>query len=199
MTVIKVTTTSAGQSPQLLMDIKTLLEAQGVPYVAIGAIAAAVHGVVRASLDADAVISACEAVEHEIVRGLKEAGLHVEHRWADQEDPLLGVIVVTDSWGNEVDLLLGIKGFDREAYQRAIQLPLLNGELKVVGLEDFVAMKVFAGGPQDLADARAAIYVSRDDLDRELALELADRYGKSVHETLNELIESVIDIADTTE
>lgn len=27
----------------------------------------------------------------------------------------------------------------------------------MIGLEDFIAMKVFAGGRQDLADARAAI------------------------------------------
>jgi len=32
--------------------------------------------------------------------------------------------------------------------------------LRVIGLEDFIAMKVFAGGPQDLEDARRAIAVS---------------------------------------
>jgi hypothetical protein len=44
--------TGPGQSTHLLLEVVTLLDESGVDYVVIGALAAAVHGVVRASLDA---------------------------------------------------------------------------------------------------------------------------------------------------
>ncbi|MGH8304676.1 MAG: hypothetical protein ACRETG_03620, partial [Steroidobacteraceae bacterium] len=37
--------------------------------------------------------------------------------------------------------------------------------LRVIGREDFIAMKTFAGDPKDLADARSAIRVAGDALD----------------------------------
>lgn len=46
-----------GQSALMMADIAGLLEARGVRYAVIGAMAAAVHGVVRAGLDADAVVT----------------------------------------------------------------------------------------------------------------------------------------------
>jgi hypothetical protein len=58
----------------------------------------------------------------------------------------------------------------------------------VVGLEDFIAMKVFAGGPQDLADARAAIAAAGGRLNQSLAKALARRFGRDVAEMLERLI-----------
>ena len=40
-----------------MADVAELLAKQGVRYAVIGAMAAAVHGVVRASLDADAIVA----------------------------------------------------------------------------------------------------------------------------------------------
>lgn len=157
--------------------------------MAIGALAAAVHGVVRASLDADALISiGSEQAERELLRALEEMGLSVEHRAPDQEDPVRGILVIKDRWKNRVDLLLGIKGLDSSAYQRVIKVAIAGAELKVVGLEDFVAMKVFAGGAQDLADVRAALAVSGNEIDSKLALALADGYGPETRKVLEELL-----------
>jgi len=52
-----VRTTRAGQSALLLLDAVDVLAARKVPYAVIGAMAASVHGIVRASMDADAVLS----------------------------------------------------------------------------------------------------------------------------------------------
>ena len=43
------------------------------------------------------------------------------------------------------------------AFSRAIDVPIMGETLRVIGREDFIAMKVFAGGPQDLNDAERAI------------------------------------------
>ena len=46
-----------GESALLLLDAVDQLAEAGVPYAIIGAMAAAVHGIVRASMDADAVLA----------------------------------------------------------------------------------------------------------------------------------------------
>jgi len=45
--------TARGESALLLIDVLDVLNAKSVQYAVIGAMAGAVHGVVRASLDAD--------------------------------------------------------------------------------------------------------------------------------------------------
>jgi len=51
--------------------------------------------------------------------------------------------------------LIGLRGMDPEAMGRTQQVALAGATLEIVGREDFVAMKAFAGGPLDLSDARA--------------------------------------------
>ena len=46
--------TRAGQSALLLLDAVGVLAARKILYAVIGAMAASVHGIVRASMDADA-------------------------------------------------------------------------------------------------------------------------------------------------
>ena len=49
--------TGPGQSTLLLLDVVKVLNKYQISYAVIGALAASFYGVVRASLDADAVIS----------------------------------------------------------------------------------------------------------------------------------------------
>jgi hypothetical protein len=46
-----------GQSALLLLDVVQELTAQNIDYAVIGAMAAAVHGSIRATTDADALLS----------------------------------------------------------------------------------------------------------------------------------------------
>ena len=59
--------------------------------------------------------------------------------------------------GNRVDLLVGLRGMDPELLNRTRQVRLADAVLEIVGREDLIAIKAFAGGPVDLADARAVI------------------------------------------
>jgi hypothetical protein len=52
----------------------------------------------------------------------------------------------------------------------------------------FIAMKVFAGGPQDLADARQAMDFDRDALDLDLLQRLAARFGPETSSNLAKLL-----------
>ena len=73
----------------------------------------------------------------------------------------------------------------------------LDGEsLKFVGLEDFVAMKLFAGGPQDLVDARSALEAAPEPPNVELLQGLAKRYGPETARSLESLLSSFSRDAD---
>ncbi len=67
------------------------------------------------------------------------------------------MLSLSDEFGNRVDLLLGLRGLGADAYSRATVIPFQNGELRVVSREDFIAMKLFAHGPQDRIDAEHAL------------------------------------------
>jgi predicted nucleotidyltransferase len=181
-------TSAPGQSALLMADVAELLEARGVRYAVIGAMAAAVHGVVRASLDADAVV-ALEVREAQALRqALIEAGYEAAVRTGDADDPIPGLLEIKDRHGNRVDLLLGLRGMDPELLNRTRQVRLADATLEIVGREDFIAMKAFAGGPVDLADARAIIDLDRGSLDLELLRRLAQRFGRDAVRVVQELV-----------
>ena len=100
------------------------------------------------------------------------------------------MLVLSDAFQNRVDLLVGLRGLESEAFTRAIEVTFQGAPLRVVCLEDFVAMKVFAGGPQDMSDARHALMAANDAIDKDLLLKLAARYGRQVSSELKKLLGS---------
>jgi hypothetical protein len=97
-------------------------------------------------------------------------------------------LALTDRYGNRVDLLVGLRGLEAEAFSRAIDVPFVGEMLRVVGREDFIAMKLFAGGPQDLTDARNAITAAQGSLDLSLLRRVTARYGRGASECLERLL-----------
>ena len=183
-------TSRAGQSALLLLDAVAVLAAKGIPYAVIGAMAASVHGVVRASMDADAVLSLTIQEAPGLEREFSAGGFQTALRLGDLDDPIGGVLSLTDAFQNRVDLLVGLRGLDPGAFSRTVELLFQGSKLRVVGLEDFIATKVFAGGPQDLADARAALNAAGNRLDHSLVKSLAQRFGRSASARLDQLLGS---------
>jgi len=177
-----------GQSALLLLDVVAALVRRKVDYAVIGALAASVHGVVRASLDADAVVSLSPREAGDLDRAFKSAGFTTALRMGDQDDPIPALLAVSDSHGNRVDLLLGLRGLEPEAFSRVIDVPFQGETLRIIGREDFIAMKVFAGGPQDLTDARRAIESDGRALDTNLLRRLAKAYGGAASDALEKLL-----------
>ena len=150
--------------------------------------AAAVHGVVRASLDAAAIVALNVPAAQALRQSLIEEGYEVALRTGDVDDPIPGLLEIRDRYGNRVDLLLGLRGMDPEFLNRTRQVRLGAATLAIVGREDFIAMKAFAGGPVDLADARAVIDLDRESLDVELLRRLALRFGRDAVRAVDGLI-----------
>lgn len=181
-------TDAAGQSALLMVDVAEVLAARGIAYAVIGAMAAAVHGVVRASLDADAVVSARLAVGRELQREFAGKGYGAELRVGDAEDPIPALLSVTDEFGNRVDLLIGLRGMDPAAMERSSEITLSGFPLKIIGREDFIALKVYAGGPQDLADARAVMATDPTSLDLDRVRRAAAGFGRDAARRLELLL-----------
>lgn len=141
----------------------------------IGALAASVHGAVRASMHADVLLAVGSQRARELTHG-------------DFEDPIPGLLKVSDSFGNRAGLLLGLTAMEPQAMSRVIEVPFQGSKLKFIGREDFMAMKVFAGYPVGLVDAARAISAGRDSLDFDLMHRLAKGYDRDASNSLERLL-----------
>jgi predicted nucleotidyltransferase len=178
-----------GQSALLLLDAVDVLVREGIDYAVIGAMAASLHGIVRASFDADAVLSLVSSRARELQRVFQEAGFDTELQIGDLDDPIPALLQITDSFDNKVDLLVGLRGLEAEAFVRAIDVSFEGVDLRVISQEDFVAMKAFAGGPQDLVDAVNAVGIAGESIDVDLVRRLAKRYGREAASNLEKILD----------
>ena len=180
----------SGQSALLLLDVIDHLNKLNIPYAVVGALAVAYYGIVRASLDADAVIFVADINDtvEKIKTGLTGAGLNVVFKRGTTGDPLKGVVLIEDSHANQVDLILGVKGLGPDALERTREGVLNDEPMAMIGPEDLIAMKIFAGGMKDLEDVRGIISISGDELDLPLLKTLARHYGAQQLRTLEKLL-----------
>jgi hypothetical protein len=183
-----VRTSRAGESALLLLDVVEVLSTAGIAYAVIGALAASIHGAVRASLDADAVLSASPREAHQLHELLEAAGFRVTGRRGDSDDPIAALLQVTDAFDNRVDLLLGLRGLEAAAFARAVDVPFQGIRLRFVCREDFIAMKAFAGGPVDRLDASAALVAAGNQLDEPLLRRIAAAYGRDAARLVDSLL-----------
>lgn len=181
-----------GQSSLLLLKVINLLNKWRVPYAIVGAFAASFYGVVRASLDADAVISLGDDEEKltPFLSALEKAGLKTVLTRGDSRDPIRCVINIEDKFRNRVDLLIGISGMTEDVFGRARTASFLRAKIKLIGIEDFIAMKIFAGGAKDIDDVLGALRVSSDKLDLPLLKRLTLHYGKKELKKLEEILKN---------
>ncbi|MGB6310228.1 MAG: hypothetical protein WBF89_20785 [Steroidobacteraceae bacterium] len=181
-------TNRAGQSALLLLDVVEILRRENVDYLVIGAFALSAHAVVRASSDVDALLNISYARLTKLSSIFEGAAFTAVLRPGDADDPILGMLVLGDSHGNQVDLLGGLRGLDPKVFPRGIEVPFLDEKLRIVGREDFIAMKCFAGAPQDLADARAAYQAAQGPVDLDLLRTTTRRFGRDAADKLEEIL-----------
>lgn len=181
-------TTGPGQSPALLPDVVARLQSVGMDYAVIGAMALAFHGVIRASLDVDLLLFPKPSAEPPIENAFAGSGYTVERRDGDVDDPIPALIRLRDGHANQVDLLLGLRRLDPGAASRTVTAEHQGTPLRFIGLEDLAAMKLYAGGPQDVEDVRQLLAAAGTELDLELLRRLASRFGSVERKTLDTLL-----------
>jgi len=181
-------TRAPGESALLLLDVVDVLVEQRVDYAVIGAMAASVHGTIRATTDADALLSVGLPKLRKLEKAFQIAGFNTDLREGEADDPIPALLAACDQHGNRVDLLAGLRGLDPDAFTRAIEVPFQGGTLRVIGREDFIAMKCFAGGPQDIADARQAVATAARSLDVGLLRRVTRRFGRAAADHLVQVL-----------
>jgi predicted nucleotidyltransferase len=97
------------------------------------------------------------------------------------------MLVVGDKHRNRVDLLGGLRGLDPQTLSRTVEIPFSGATMRVVSREDFIAMKCFAGRPQDLEDARVALRTA-EKLDLDLLRKVTRRFGRPAADALELLL-----------
>ena len=77
---------------------------------------------------------------------------------------------------------------EQEAFSRTIEVPFQGRTVRFIGREDFIAMKVFAGGPIDRLDASRASSAAGASLDITLLRRLTGKYGREASNSLERLL-----------
>lgn len=180
----------SGQSPLLLLDVIEILNKERLPYAVIGAMAVSFYGVVRSSLDADAIIQVDKnsGKIDNLRAALTKAGWQVVIKRGDFEDPLVGVVLIEDNYGNHVDLVLGLKKGDNNLFKRVRPVEFQGETINIVGVEDLIVMKVFAGSHKDMMDAQGVLTVSERIIDRKKLLRLAGPFGDETVKTIEKML-----------
>ena len=183
-------TKRAGQSALLLLDAVEVLQREQIDYAVIGAFALSAHGVVRASTDVDVLLFTTSQRLTRLRTRFQRAGFVTELRPGETDDPIPAMLILSDSLDNRVDLLGGLRGMDPAIFFRAVEVPFMGVNLRIVGREDFIAMKCFAGGPQDILDAQSAYRSAQGPVDLDLLRAVARRFGRDAADNLEQVLAS---------
>jgi hypothetical protein len=184
-------TTGPGQPELILLDVMDVLDQLGIPCALVGAFAVSYYGVPRATTDADCMawMNDTGKSADDLKSQLLASGYRAELRQGDADDPIRQSIRIEDAYENRVDLLLGVRGMDPNAIHRCVPAHIADAFPRVIGPEDLIGMKLFAGGPQDMIDVRGILQVSRDRLNLDLLHHVTRLYGTDVVQKLDALLE----------
>jgi hypothetical protein len=136
----------------LLGDVLAHLEKHRVKCALIGGEALAVHGVARATLDSDLLVSSPVVLRDAFWATVAPGAPAVDIRRGDSDDPLGGTVRVVRN-GGQVDVIVG-RPWVRRMLDRVTRIRVRGKELPVIDRADLVLLKLYAGGPQDLVDVR---------------------------------------------
>jgi hypothetical protein len=155
----------------LLAAVLARLRERDMPHALIGASAMAHHGVSRATLDVDLLTVGRECLQPSTWRNLGLAGVEIDPRRGDADDPLAGVVRFRASGERPVDLIVAKRAWQRRAIERAAPTSFEGEQVPVVQAADLVLLKLYAGGPQDAWDVHQLLDAAEDPNRLRLAIE----------------------------
>jgi len=134
------------------------LDKRGIPFMVIGGQAAFAHGEPRATKDIgialgvgpDRIDAICEVIQEVGLTSLAES----PKQYA-METYVLPCLY--EKSGVRVGFIFTLTGYEARAIKRAIKRNVGKTPVPFAAPEDLIIEKVFAGGPQDLADAKAIL------------------------------------------
>jgi hypothetical protein len=155
----------------LLQEIRATLDAAGIRYALIGALALSAYGINRATLDLDLLVADSSCLKPDLWVNLRARGVAVEVRKGDLTDPLAGVVRLQTAGEGPIDVVVGKFPWQARLLERAEPI---GGNL-VVRAADLALLKLYAGGPQDAWDVQQLLARPfREDLIGEVETHLSE-------------------------
>ena len=170
---------------QTLRDLKQLLKRRSAPYAVIGGIAVAIRGEPRFTADIDAVVGIDIAAAVQLARALRNSAFLP--LFPDIEEVVKTACILPMRHRKtriQVDLVVGLTGFEQQAIQRAEDVRFGRLSLRVITAEDLLLMKVLAGRPRDLDDTERIVAKQGKRLDWSYVFETAKQLEEVVAQDL---------------
>lgn len=132
-------------------------------YALIGGFAVAAWGVPRATQDIDFAVATGPKDPYALATFIEG-----QYTSGGLDDPLRGVIraaVTVASGSIPLQLVFLPSAFTDAVFQRVELLPIMNRSVPVVKWDMLVMLKLYAGGPQDILDARQILRIRQPSMD----------------------------------
>lgn len=149
-------------------ELHDLLDSVRVVHATIGGWAAIAWGSVRTTKDVDFLVDAPKPARPRLEAALRGSGFTIEWRPGGEDDPiplLLRLGKSTPLGRIPADCIVAVHPADLSALERRVTVSLGEWSAPVLRPEDLIAMKLAAGSPLDLEDARAVYASTRPSLD----------------------------------
>jgi hypothetical protein len=150
---------------QALIQFTDLLEARRVPYMIVGAIAVAIWGRPRATVDIDITVLPGTAGLEAIVEQAAPFGFVVDHRWLEWQPLLRGLQLRVTRADVIVDIMRPRDRHEEAAVGRRRPIAMEERTLWFVAPDDLILMKLKASRPRDFEDAIGILAAQRPLLD----------------------------------
>jgi len=155
-----------------LREIVARLEAQGIPYMVVGSVAASVYGRTRATQDFDVVLEAGASALRTLVRSLPEDRFYVSEEAAMEAlryETQFNVLDMATGW--KADLILRKhRAFSETEFARRTRLEVMGVPTYVASVEDVIVAKLewakLGGSERQLEDVRTLVRMRAALLDR---------------------------------
>jgi hypothetical protein len=146
---------------ELLAALGAVFRRLGVRWYVFGAQALAIRGLPRSTADVDVTVLWMTEPNQVLVEALARGGFHVPATRPGFVDATRVLPVVHRGTRLPVDIVLGGSGLEELFAERAEKVRVGRTVVPVASISDLVVMKMIAGRPKDLEDARALLATGR--------------------------------------
>jgi hypothetical protein len=165
---------------ELLADLGAVLRRLGARWYVFGAQALAIRGLPRSTADVDVTVLWESKPNRVLADALAAGGFHIPATRPGFVDATRVLPVIHRGTRLPVDIVLGGSGIEELFAERAEKVRLGRTLVPVASPSDLVVMKMIAGRPKDLEDARALLTTGR--VDREAVRALLEAFSAAVGE-----------------
>ncbi|MFQ5802024.1 MAG: hypothetical protein ACE5JQ_03895 [Candidatus Methylomirabilales bacterium] len=165
---------SLGRSLEATVD---LLRQARVPYMVIGAMAVAVWGRPRTTLDVDIVVLTDQAGLRELASKAVKKAFVVDEEWAERNPMIRDTHLRLLHKNLPVDLIFPMDRHDREALKRRKRKRWRDRVVWFICPEDLILQKLKLGRPRDFEDALSVWHQQGKSIDERYLWRWAQRLG----------------------